>query len=44
LTLVKNRFGSKTGPAGKLYFDMSTFLITEVSPEALPPLEVNNAL
>jgi twinkle protein len=30
LTVSKNRFSGKTGPAGKLYFDPQTFTITEL--------------
>lgn len=36
LTIKKNRFGAHTGPAGKLFFDFSTFMITEKS-LFLPP-------
>jgi hypothetical protein len=37
LNLNKNRFGAKTGPAGELLFDPSTFMITEAPKEpALP--------
>lgn len=37
LTIRKNRFGARTGPAGKLYFDLSTFMISEINPH-LPPV------
>jgi twinkle protein len=39
LTVYKNRFGAHTGPAGKLHFDGSTFMISELTEaqEALPP-------
>jgi hypothetical protein len=30
LTVEKNRFGSKTGPGGKLFFDPVTFKINDV--------------
>lgn len=30
LTVKKNRFGSRTGSAGRLYFDPSTFKVTEM--------------
>lgn len=40
LTVMKNRFGSKTGPAGKLYFDPDTFMIIEEEENfGLPPVE-----
>lgn len=43
LMCVKNRFGSITGPFGKLYFDRETFLLKEIddnfSPE--PPLKAS---
>lgn len=32
MTLEKNRFGSLTGPAGQLYFDVGTFMLTEKIP------------
>jgi len=32
LTIKKNRFGSHTGFAGRLYFDPKTFIITEETP------------
>jgi twinkle protein len=35
LTLIKNRFGSHTGPSGILRFDQDTFMITEFTPEAV---------
>ena len=40
LTLLKNRFGANTGPAGKLYFDLETFLISELDDRQmnLPPV------
>lgn len=42
LTVRKNRFGSRTGPAGVLYFDPTTFCVTELSESAqqisLPPV------
>lgn len=43
LTFKKNRFGARTGPGGKLYFDLSTFLINELDPGriSLPPVEVS---
>lgn len=31
VTVLKNRFGSHTGPAGKLYFDPTTFIIKELT-------------
>lgn len=41
LTFNKNRFGARTGPGGKLFFDLSTFMITEKDGREmnLPPLE-----
>jgi twinkle protein len=36
LTLKKNRFAGRTGPAGKLLFDQSTFTIKEVTEGDLP--------
>lgn len=39
LTIKKNRFSGKTGPAGKLYFDPSTFVLTELRPATEPPVE-----
>lgn len=41
LMVEKNRFGSTTGPAGELYFDPSTFMITDKLPIILPPLETH---
>lgn len=38
LTIQKNRFGAHTGPAGKLYFDLNTFMISETQPTVLPPV------
>jgi twinkle protein len=38
----KNRFGSQTGPGGKLYFDAASFMLTEITdvpPATLPPVE-----
>lgn len=32
LLIRKNRFGSETGPAGKLFFDKTTFLLEELKP------------
>ena len=34
-TIFKNRFGAETGPAGKLFFDKETFLLSEVSQEEI---------
>lgn len=41
LTINKNRFGARTGPGGKLFFDLGTFMITEIDAQdmALPPRE-----
>jgi|SRR5665213_2528595 len=39
LTIEKNRFGSLTGPAGRLYFDINTFTLSEDVPELILPLE-----
>jgi twinkle protein len=41
LSFNKNRFGARTGPGGKLFFDLSTFMITEPDSQHmnLPPLE-----
>lgn len=33
----KNRFGSLTGPAGCVYFDIGTFMLSEVEPKVGPP-------
>ena len=40
LTFRKNRFGARTGPGGKLLFDLSTFMIQEADPQqiTLPPV------
>lgn len=42
-TLKKNRKGARTGPAGKLFFDLSTFRVEEVADNDprlhLPPVE-----
>ena len=40
LTFKKNRFGARTGPGGKLLFDLSTFMIEEADPQkmTLPPV------
>lgn len=37
----KNRFGARTGPGGKLFFDLATFTVRELDPTdmTLPPLE-----
>jgi len=39
LTIRKNRFGARTGPTSKLFFDMNTFMISETSEQSidLPP-------
>jgi len=37
LTVLKNRFGAQTGPAGKLFFNPGTFTLSEHSIE-LPPV------
>lgn len=41
LEFNKNRFGARTGPGGKLHFDLSTFMIRELDAQdmALPPRE-----
>lgn len=41
LIIEKNRFGSLTGPAGKLYFDFNTFQLTDAPPEnkSVPALD-----
>ena len=36
MTVRKNRDGSLTGPAGQLYFDKSTFMLTETTPGENP--------
>lgn len=36
MTISKNRFSGKTGPAGALAFDPSTFILTEASEDDLP--------
>jgi twinkle protein len=39
--IIKNRFGSRTGPAGRLYFDPSSFMLRnadEIEKEVLPPV------
>lgn len=42
LLIRKNRFGSQTGPGGRLYFDPSTFMLREITDdlqiEELPPV------
>lgn len=40
LTFRKNRFGARTGPGGKLLFDLSTFMIEEADNQkiTLPPV------
>jgi twinkle protein len=38
LTVEKNRHGSTTGPAGALYFDPLTFMLSDEKPLNLPPL------
>jgi twinkle protein len=41
LLVKKNRFGARTGPAGELYFDMGTFMVTEKDSKtfySLPPV------
>jgi twinkle protein len=45
LTIRKNRFGSRTGPAGRLYFDPSTFIVEEkdVAHVRLPPVNTPSA-
>jgi len=42
LTVRKNRFGARTGPSGKLYFDIGTFKLNEIKETdmKLPPIEV----
>lgn len=37
LTINKNRFGANTGPAGRLYFDLETFTLTELPPKGELP-------
>lgn len=39
MTIEKNRWGSLTGPAGCLYFDSSSFTLSETEPPKLAPLE-----
>lgn len=41
LSFNKNRFGARTGPGGRLRFDLSSFTIKEIDPGSfdLPPLE-----
>lgn len=41
LEFNKNRFGARTGPGGKLFFDLTTFKVSELTPQSftLPPLE-----
>jgi hypothetical protein len=39
LTIEKNRHASITGPAGCVYFDPSTFKLTDNPPAYLPPIE-----
>lgn len=41
LTFRKNRFGARTGPGGKLLFDLSTFMITESDPQKITHPPVN---
>lgn len=43
LTVRKNRFGARTGPSGKLYFDIGTFKLNEIKETdmKLPPIEVD---
>jgi twinkle protein len=36
LTIRKNRFTGRTGPAGRLLFDPATFLLKEILPEDMP--------
>jgi len=38
LTIEKNRHASTTGPAGQLYFNPATFMLTDQKPISLPPL------
>ena len=38
LECLKNRFGARTGPAGVLFFDLGTFMVSDTSPIALPPV------
>lgn len=41
LTVNKNRGGHETGPAGRLYFDPTTYILTEIEDDkhgALPPV------
>lgn len=42
MTIFKNRFGARTGPAGELYFDLNTFIIAEKDPRdiRLPPVNI----
>lgn len=44
LMVKKNRFAAVTGPAGALYFDKDTYMISELQqpPHDLPPIEVPN--
>lgn len=41
LVIRKNRFGARTGPTGKLFFDLNTFMISEKNGTefSLPPTE-----
>lgn len=41
LTVRKNRFGARTGPSGKLYFDLGTFKLREITATdmTLPPVD-----
>jgi twinkle protein len=41
LTIRKNRFAGRTGPSGKLRFDLSTYMISEIDPREIkmPPVE-----
>jgi twinkle protein len=45
VTILKNRYGAQTGPAGSLYFDPSTFIIRELTKadEEVPPPQRENA-
>lgn len=36
LTIAKNRFAGKTGPAGALFFDSDTYVLDEFDPDAPP--------
>lgn len=38
LEFRKNRFGARTGPAGTLHFNLSTFMITDQPPILMPPI------